>query len=103
MELPSSHAVTELTFACSSSRYKEAGTCGTQCKACQNYLLVYFLMFKGEVKYLGPGVTGILPRTSVRGSPLEGQQDLSGGSGVKHRVPFGDWDVHELRWTPGSS
>lgn len=62
-----------------------------------------FSMMKGELKYLGPGVTGILPRLSVRGSPLEGQQDLSGGSGVKHRVPLGDWDVHEFRWTPGSS
>lgn len=62
-----------------------------------------FLVIEGEVKYLGPGVTGILPRISVRGSPLEGQQDLSSGTGVKHRVPFGNWDVHEFRWTAGSS
>lgn len=98
MELPSSHAVTELTLVCSAKGHKEAGTCGTQGK-------IFCSIFddEGEVKYLGPRVTGILPRISVRGPPLEGQQDLSGGRGVKHRVPFGDWDVHEFRWTPGSS
>lgn len=60
-------------------------------------------MFRVKTRYLGPGLTRVLSRAFVRGASLEGQQDLSGGSGVKHRVPFGDWDVHEFRWAAGSS
>lgn len=60
-------------------------------------------MIRVKIKYLGPRVTGILSRVFVRGASLEGQQDLSGGSRVKHWVTFGDWDVHEFRRTAGSS
>lgn len=94
MELPSIHAVAELTFMCSSSQFKEAEIWVTM--SCLSKLQV-------KRKYLGPGVTRILSRVFVRGASLEGQQDLSGGSRVKHRVTFGDWDVHEFRWTAGSS
>lgn len=48
-------------------------------------------------------VTGTLAGLFVPWSSLEGQQDFSSGSGVKDRVTFWDWDVHELRRTPRSS
>lgn len=61
----------------------------------------FFFFFK--ICYLGSRATRILPGVFVRGSPLEMQQDISGSSRVERRVTFGDWDVHELGRTPGSS
>lgn len=69
-------------------------------------LLLIFIdvfMIKLKMKYLGPRVTRMLSRVFVRGASPEGQQDLSGGSRVKHWVTFGDSDVHEFRRTAGSS
>lgn len=67
------------------------------------WIFIDVFMIKIKMKYLGPRVTWILSRVFVRGASPEGQQDLSGSSRVKHWVTFGDWDVHEFRWTAGSS
>lgn len=99
MELPSIHAVTALAFRRSSSQVQEAEICGTIAML----IRIDVFMIKVNIKYLGPRVTRILSRVFVRGASPEGQQDLSGGSRVKHRVTFGDWDVHEFRRTAGSS
>lgn len=66
-------------------------------------LFIDVFMIKIKMKYLGPRVTRILSRVFVRGASPEGQQALSGSSRVKHWVTFGDLDVHEFRWTAGSS
>lgn len=87
MELPSSHAVTELTCVC---RYKEAGTCGTQRKVSLNYLLVYFSMFKGEVKSTWDrGLLGFCPEPLSEGPLWKGSRTFPVAEGSNTGSPLG--------------
>lgn len=100
MELPSIHDVTKLTCVCRICFSQIIALQEGELNCLWRIILTNIHIDKG---HLCARVTGTLTRLFVPWSSLEGQQDFPGGSRVKDRVTFWDWDVHELRWTPRSS